>query len=38
MAGLKIEDLTNEELLSECESCIREIQNRGLEVPQVDKY
>jgi len=45
MAGLTkdcffkdVEDLTDDELINEIEIFIREIQNRGLEMPQVDKY
>lgn len=35
---MDIEDLNDNELIEQTEICIRELQNRGLEIPQIDKY
>ena len=35
---MDIEEFTDKELIEQTEICIRELQNRSLEIPQIDKY
>jgi len=35
---MDIEEFTDRELIEQTEICIREMQNRELEIPQIDKY